>query len=470
MSRTRRSRSVKSPARPDEDAGLRRIPSVETLLSSDPFEPLLERWGRSEVKEELARQLDAFRRDPSTLAGEPAAIAELVGARLERALAPSLRPLINATGVIIHTNLGRSPIGAELLRGAEAPIAAYANLEFDLEEGTRGKRDEHVAELAARLFGCESAILVNNNASAVLLLLAATARGREVIVSRGELVEIGGSFRVPEVIVQGGAILREVGTTNRTRASDYAAACGSETAAFLRVHRSNFEIVGFTESPEIGELVEISRAKGVPLFYDEGSGRVVDLAPYGFSPGPTLRELIAAGMDAVTCSTDKLIGATQGGLILGKRSIVEACARHPLMRALRAGKESYAVVGETLRAFLMGRQEELIPIYGMLASPLEAIRRRAEAIARELEGASVRETSAALGGGTTPAETIPSAGVALLPAAGADAFRKALLRLPRPIVTRIESDEVIVDLRTVFPEDDGAVLESLAAALAEPGS
>ncbi|MCA1734056.1 MAG: L-seryl-tRNA(Sec) selenium transferase, partial [Acidobacteria bacterium] len=373
MSRTRRIRPAAPVSAPDDPAALRRIPSVEKLLSSSPFEPLLNRWGRLEVKQELGRQLDAFRSDPSTIASEPEAIADLVAARLDRALAPSLRPVINATGIIIHTNLGRSPIGATLLGGANAAITAYANLEFDLDEGARGKRDAHLSELASRLFGCEAAILVNNNASAVLLLLAATARGREVIVSRGELVEIGGSFRVPEVITQGGAILREVGTTNRTRAADYANAAGPETAAMLRVHRSNFEILGFTETPEPADLVEISRSRGIPLFYDEGSGRVVDLVSYGFSSAPTLRQLVASGIDAVTCSTDKLIGATQGGLILGTRAIVDACARHPLMRALRAGKESYAVVGETLRAFLTGKQEELIPIYAMLAQPLEAI-------------------------------------------------------------------------------------------------
>ncbi|HEY0593912.1 MAG TPA: L-seryl-tRNA(Sec) selenium transferase [Thermoanaerobaculia bacterium] len=467
MTRTRRSRSAAQAAEPAADAGLRRIPSVEKLLSSAPFGPLLARYGRGEVKEELARQLDEFRRNPASIEGEPGTIAGLVEGRLGRALAPSLRPVINGTGIIIHTNLGRSPVGAALLDSAASRIVSYSNLEFDLSSGSRGKRDEHVAELAARLFGCEAAILVNNNASAVLLLLAATARGREVVVSRGELVEIGGSFRVPDVIVQGGAILREVGTTNRTRASDYASAAGKETAALLRVHRSNFEIVGFTESPRLGELVAVARAKGVPLFYDEGSGRVVDLARYGFSSGATLREIIASGVDAVTCSTDKLIGATQGGLILGKRTLIEACARHPLMRALRAGKESYAVIGETLRAFLTGRHEESIPIYAMLAAPLESLRARAEAIARAVPGASARETRAALGGGTTPSETIASAGIAIRPAGGADAFRRRLLDLPRPVVTRIEDDDVILDVRTVFPADDGAVVESLARAVGE---
>ncbi len=467
MTRTRRSRSNAPPAVSPADAGRRRIPSVEKLLSSAPFGPLLARFGRSEVKDELARQLDDFRRDPSTIEGEAAAIAGMVEGRLDRALTPSLRPVINATGIIIHTNLGRSPLGGGLLDSAAARIASYSNLEFDLATGMRGKRDEHVAELAARLFGCEGAILVNNNASAVLLLLAATARGREVVVSRGELVEIGGSFRVPEVIVQGGAILREVGTTNRTRASDYAAAAGKETAALLRVHRSNFEIVGFTESPELSELVAVARAKGVPLFYDEGSGRVVDLERYGFSSGPTLREIIASGVDAVTCSTDKLIGATQGGLILGRRSVIEACAKHPLMRALRAGKESYAVIGETLRAFLTGKQEELVPIYAMLAAPLEALRGRAESIARSVPGAAVRETRAALGGGTTPTEMIASAGIAIRPSGGADALRRRLLSLARPIVTRIEDDELILDVRTVFPADDDAVAASVAAAVRE---
>lgn len=387
-----------------------------------------------------------------------------VEGRLSLSNAPSLRPVINATGVIIHTNLGRAPIDPQLLATTAGVIAGYSNLELDLETGKRGRRNEHLSDLAARLFGCEAALLVNNNASAVLLLLAALGRGREVIVSRGELVEIGGSFRVPEVIVQGGAILREVGTTNRTRVSDYSEAISGATSAILRVHRSNFDIVGFTESASIADLARLAADKGVPLLYDEGSGRVVDLEKYGFSTAPTLAELFRLGVTAVSCSTDKLIGATQGGLILGTREIIEQCARHPLMRALRVGKESYAIVGETLRAFLAGQHEERIPIYRMLAMPEKELRQRAEILAGAVGGVVV-ETRVALGGGTTPTQTTASCGVAFEGAG--EAVRDALLRLPRPVIVRIDEGKMILDLRTVFPEDDAYVEESLKRVMAD---
>jgi L-seryl-tRNA(Ser) seleniumtransferase len=435
---------------------LSRIPSVERLLASAPFCPLIEGWGRSEVKKRLVEQLDSFRREPDELTADEAEIAGLVRARIERSLGSSLRSAINATGIIIHTNMGRSPIDARVWAAAAELATGYSNLELDLETGRRGRREGHVSEIASRLFGCESAILVNNNASAVLLLLAANARDREVVVSRGELVEIGGSFRVPDVIVQGGARLREVGTTNRTRAGDFAAALGPETAAFLRVHRSNFQIVGFTESPSIAEMVAASKESGVPLFYDEGSGRVVDLAPYGFGGEETIRQLFEAGVDVVTCSTDKLIGATQGGLIMGPREIIERCARHPLMRALRVGKESYAIVAETLRAFLAEKHEDLVPIYRMIASPIETLLERAGAIAAR-SGGTLIETRAALGGGTTPTESLASAGVAFSPAAGPDALREALLRWRRPILARIDEGLLIVDVRTIDPADDDEV-------------
>jgi L-seryl-tRNA(Ser) seleniumtransferase len=441
---------------------LSRIPSVERLLASEPFLPLIEGWGRSEVKKRLVEQLDSFRREPDGLTADEGEIAILVRERIDRSFSSSLRRAINGTGIVIHTNMGRSPIDARVWASAAELTTGYSNLELDLETGRRGRREGHLAEIASRLFGCESAVLVNNNASAVLLLLAATARDREVVVSRGELVEIGGSFRVPDVIVQGGARLREVGTTNRTRAGDYTTACGPQTAAFLRVHRSNFQIVGFTESPSIEEMVAASKQSGVPLFYDEGTGRAVDLAPYGFEGEETIRQLFEAGVDVVTCSTDKLIGATQGGLILGPREIIEQCARHPLMRALRVGKESYAIVAETLRAFLAGKHEELVPIYRMIASPIETLRERAAAIAAA-SGGTVIETRAALGGGTTPTESIASAGVAFSPPDGPDALREGLLRWPCPILARIDEGRLIIDVRTIDRADDDQVARAAGA-------
>jgi L-seryl-tRNA(Ser) seleniumtransferase len=417
---------------------------------------LLEEFGRARLKGAVASHLDSLRRERTPWNERDAASA--IRALAAQSTSSTLRRVINGSGVIIHTNLGRAPIAPALWQRAAEVTSGYSNLEFDLAAGERGVRDEHLTALCATLFGCEAAILTNNNASAVLLLLSAVARGREVIVSRGELVEIGGAFRVPHVIQQGGARLREVGTTNRTRARDYAEAAGGESAAILRVHRSNFEIVGFTETPSIEEMIDVARAKRIPLLYDEGSGRVVDLAKYGFASSATIRDLIAAGVDVVTCSTDKLIGATQGGLILGSEEIVAKCRKHPLMRAVRAGKESYAVISETLRAFATGRQEEEITIYAMLSTPLDSLRARAEELVR---GTTCRVVASdcALGGGTTPSETIPSIAIAVSGDAAANAAR--FLANDPPIVGRIVDDAFTIDVRTLLEPDFVAVRAAL---------
>jgi L-seryl-tRNA(Ser) seleniumtransferase len=436
------------------DSALRAIPSVERILSAAALGPLIEELGRERVKEAVVLHLQRLR--SARQAYDERDALEAVAATLASSTASSLRRVINATGVIIHTNLGRSPIDPALWQRAAGVVTGYSNLELDLEAGERGARDEHLSSLCATLFGCEAAILTNNNAAGTLLLLASTAAGRDVLVSRGELVEIGGGFRVPDVIQQGGAKLREVGTTNRTRARDYAEAATKKSAAILKVHRSNFEIVGFTESPSVEELVEVAKAKKLPLLYDEGSGRVVDLAPYGFARQETLRELIAKGVDAVTCSTDKLIGASQGGLILGRAAIVDRCRRHPLLRAMRAGKESYAIVGETLRAFATGKHEEQIPIYRMLSTPLEALRARAAKLVRGM-AARVIDSDCALGGGTTPAESIPS--VAIEVPGNANELHARFLG--QRIVGRIVNDRFTLEVRTLLEEDLPHVAEAL---------
>jgi L-seryl-tRNA(Ser) seleniumtransferase len=430
------------------DSALRALPAVERVLSSPPFSDLAETFGRARVKDGVVAHLGRLR--ATHAAYDEAAAADAVRGELARSTTGSLRRVINGSGVIIHTNLGRSPIDEALWGRAGDAVAGYSNLELDLDAGGRGARDEHLSSLCATLFGCEAAILANNNAAAVLLLLSAVARDGEVIVSRGELVEIGGGFRVPDVIQQGGARLREVGTTNRTRAGDYQAAVSDRSAALLRVHRSNFDIVGFTETPSVDELIAVARGAKLPLLYDEGSGRVVDLQKYGFASGETVRELIAKGVDAVTCSTDKLIGATQGGLILGRAEIVGRCRKHPLMRALRAGKESYAVIGETLRAFATEKHEREIPIYRMLAAPLEALRARGGEL---VEGTRclVIDSRCALGGGTTPAETIPSVAVEVPGDASANYAR--FLRNDPPIVGRIVDDRFTIEVRTLLERD-----------------
>ncbi|MGZ8867550.1 MAG: L-seryl-tRNA(Sec) selenium transferase [Thermoanaerobaculia bacterium] len=433
-------------------AVLRSIPSVERILSTPVFVSLASEFGRERVKDAVSRHLGSLRASKTSWE-EGKAVAAVLGMT-----SPTLRRVINATGVIIHTNLGRSPIGSALWAGSAGLVTGYSNLEFDLEAGERGKRDGHLTDICRSLFGCEAAILTNNNAAAVLLLLSAIAAKKEVVVSRGELVEIGGGFRVPDVIQQGGAKLREVGTTNRTRARDYADVVTKKTAAILRVHRSNFDIVGFTATPTVAELVEVARSKKVPMLYDEGSGRIVDLAPYGFPSSPTIRELMAAGVDALTCSTDKLICATQGGLILGSDEIVSRCRKHPLMRALRAGKESYAVIGETLRAFATGNHESSVPVYRMLATPVEELRQRANDLARGTT-AKVKDSTAVLGGGTTPTETMPS--VALAIDGHATELHQRFLGMIPPVVGRIADDAFTLDLRTVLAED----LPALRAAL-----
>lgn len=445
-------------AAPADRDSLRRIPSMDSMLADPAFASLESAWGREPVKEAIRAHLASLRSSGNVADFSLASLAVAVASALDRSMRTSLRRVINGSGIIIHTNLGRSPIAPGAWDAARELVTGYSNLEFDLTTGGRGKRHLHVSDLAARLFGCEAALLVNNNAAAVLLVLSTLAPGKEVIVSRGELVEIGGAFRVPDVIQQGGAKLREVGTTNRTRATDFAAAIGRRTGAILSVHQSNFQIVGFTEEPELAELARVAKTKKVPFVIDEGSGRVVDLARYGFRSQPTVRELLEAGADVVTCSTDKLIGSAQGGLILGRREILERCASHPLMRAIRPGKETFALVGDSLASFLGGRHEEQIPIYRQLAAPLAALRARAERVAAG-SGAAVVDSEAALGGGTTPAETIPS--VAVAPEGNATRMQEALLARALPIVTRIREERLLVDMRTVDPAEDDEVAASL---------
>ena len=452
-------RKAPAPAADSEAGNFLSIPSVERLLSSPSLGPLIDEFGRDRVKQSVVAHLGSIR-SAGVSFDEGDAVRD-VGERLAASMASTLRRVINATGVIIHTNLGRSPIAPAILNQAGEVLSGYSNLEFDLAAGDRGKRDEHLSAICASLFGCQAAVLTNNNAAGTLLLLAAMAAKREVIVSRGELVEIGGAFRVPDVIQQGGAKLREVGTTNRTRASDYAEAATKKSAAILRVHRSNFDIVGFTETPAIEQMVEVARAKKLPLLYDEGSGRVVDLSKYGFAKSDTVRELIAKGVDAITCSTDKLIGATQGGLILGREEIVAKCRRHPLMRALRTGKESYAVIGATLRAFATAKHEELVPIYRMLATPVEALRARATEITRGTK-ARIIDSRSVLGGGTTPTQTIPSIAIAV--PGNANELHAKFLAMATPIVGTIEDDVFRLDLRTVLASDLPALRTALAAA------
>ena len=412
-------------------------------------------------------------------AGEPrgdadidiaARIESLATAQIEEQFAPTLQPAINATGVIVHTNLGRAPLADTALARVAAVARGYSTLEYDLALGGRGRRDRHAEARLCRLTGAEAAIVVNNNAAATLLILAALAAGREVIVSRGELVEIGGGFRVPDVMTQSGATLREVGTTNRTRLADYAAAIGDKTALILRVHPSNYRIEGFTERPALTDLVGLGRRFSVPVAEDLGSGylRGPDPAPSAHGE-PAVEDSIAAGVDVCCFSGDKLLGGPQAGVILGRRGLVEPMREHPLTRALRVGKMTYAALDATLGEYAAGRAAATIPVRRMLAMRDDEIRRRAETIAaaiEQLDGwrAEARAATAAVGGGSAPGIELPTWIVAVeKDGAGADALAERLRRTTPPIIARIERDRLVLDLRTVFPEEDPQILELLRA-------
>jgi L-seryl-tRNA(Ser) seleniumtransferase len=385
-----------------------------------------------------------------------------VRARLDADHARSLVAVINATGVIVHTNLGRAPLAAVATARVASLASGYTNLEYDLAKGGRGRRDAHAERLICRLTGAEAAIIVNNNAAATLVSLAALGAGREVIISRGELVEIGGGFRVPDVMAQSGARLREVGTTNRTRVSDYAAAISDRTALILRVHPSNFTIEGFAERPHVQDLVALGRRFGIPVVEDLGSGFLgfpTDIAALGDEP--SVVDSVAAGVSLVMFSGDKLLGGPQSGIIAGVADAVALVRRHPLMRAVRADKMTYAALEATLEEYAAGRAIDAIPVVRMIALPADAIGRRADAFSARIAAAGIRadvvKGSSTIGGGSAPGTTLPTHLVAItLPATR---LESALRAQRPPVIARIENERVLLDLRTVPPEQD----EELAA-------
>ena len=434
---------------------------------------LEEEFGRAAVVEALREEASALRGAVAAGYSVPddveEAIVRAVPGRLAAARAHSLRPVINATGVIVHTNLGRAPLSPGAIERVRAVAAGYSNLEYDLARGERGRRDLHADRLIAKLTGSETAVVVNNNAAATLLVLAALAAGREVVVSRGELVEIGGGFRVPDVMAQSGAILREVGTTNRTRAADYAAALSDKTALILRVHPSNFRIEGFVERPRLAELVTIGRKLGVPVVEDQGSGYLgSDEAPPALRDEPSVTASIAAGADVVMFSGDKLLGGPQAGIVAGRETFVSPIRKHPLMRALRADKMTYAALEATLQDYAAGRAARTVPVARMLALTESDIAARADVVIGNV-GATALELlvipgSSTVGGGGAPGSSLPTRLLAVShPTLSASALEARLRSWDPPIVARIEDDRVVIDLRTVLPEQDGAVADALSA-------
>jgi L-seryl-tRNA(Ser) seleniumtransferase len=454
-----------------------RVPRVQSLLVS---------YGHDSVVDAARVVLDRLRQEiGSGLLNEDAlelalsGLEDAIESQLRQSLGYSLRPVINATGVILHTNLGRAPLGNAAIEHIRETAASYSNLEFDLAAGARGKRDVHVDRLFQRLLTAEvksgihanvSTIVVNNNAAAVLLALNTVADGGEVIVSRGELVEIGGSFRIPDVMAKSGTILREVGTTNRTRAADYERAITGRTRLLLRVHRSNFEITGFTEQASTAELVALARKRGIPLMEDLGSGALFDLRSMGISGEPGVLDSLRSGVDIVTYSGDKLLGGPQAGLVSGDSALIARMRSNSLFRALRVDKLIYAALEATLLAYVR-RDHDAIPTLRMMRLSKEAIGERADALAARIAAPKVKieivDGASILGGGAAPSSTLPTRLLALAcEGLSADELAAGLRSSEPPIIARVEEGRVLLDLRTVLPEQDAAVVAALGRIVA----
>src|SRR5260221_4090148 len=457
---------------------LRQIPSVDELLAQPRLMALSKRVDRNLVVE-VARAVLADLRGRiaedsnwTAISLDGASVEELISAQVEKILSRSLQPVINATGVILHTNLGRAPLTESVVREFRRSATQYSNLEYDLEAGARGKRDVHTGELLTRLTGAEASIVVNNCAAAVLVTLAALARGGEVIVSRGELIEIGDGFRIPEIMEQSGAVLREVGTTNRTRIADYENAINEKTCVILRVHPSNFTVSGFTEKPEVAELIALGQRTRLPVVEDLGSGCLVDLSPVGINE-PTARESVEAGFSLVLFSGDKMLGGPQAGIIAGKKELVQKVRRHPLFRALRVDKLTIAAMEATLHAYLRGAWKE-IPALRMMQMSFEEISARTDAFYRTLSAkianadaeVEIGDGRSLVGGGSTPAQSLPTRVIGFASARHSASELEVRLRTgATPVVARIEEERLLIDLRTVFPEQESALAEALAQVL-----
>ena len=486
---------------------LRDLPSVEQLLKNAPH--LIERYGRPLTLDALRSTLSSararFKLDP-----QPALPSmDLILAEAESHLAAwtraSLQPVINATGVILHTNLGRAPLSNATLRAMTEAGASYSNLEYDLETGKRGSRLIHAEEILKKLLGVEAALVVNNNASAVLLVLSALANKKRVVIPRSQLVEIGGGFRLPDVMKQSGAKLVEIGTTNKVRLSDFEEALGlspshspsvtvresvtksveairesakesvdhiresakeSVDGLIMRAHRSNFKIIGFTEEPELKQIVDVAHKAGVFVVDDLGSGALIDTATYGFAHEPTVQESLSAGVDIVCFSGDKLLGGPQAGIIVGRKALLDKIKKHPLARAVRADKTCLAGLAATLTHYLLDEAEREIPVVRMMSLPLEQIRSRTEAWRADIGHGEVIQSESTVGGGSLPEETIPTYALALA-VPSPDKFLKQLREANPAVIARTENAKVLLDPRTVLPSQDAVLISTLESLLME---
>lgn len=456
---------------------LRKLPSVDKLLQTDALLPLVDRHGHEVVVSAARSALDEARLQ--ILGGQPALsavdLAQAVVQRVSSEIQPSLLPVINATGVIIHTNLGRALLSERAKSAMQQAASAYSNLEYTLSAGGRGSRYVHAAELLCRLTGAEAAVVVNNNAGALVLALSALAKNADVIISRGQLVEIGGGFRVPDIMAQSGCHLVEVGTTNRTYVQDYEQAIvPGQTGLLLAVHASNYHISGFTAQPSLAELAQLARRHNIPLMEDLGSGTLLDAASFGLAHEPTMQESLAAGVDLVTASGDKLLGGPQAGLLLGRKDIIEKLKQHPLIRALRVDKITLAALQATLLAYLENKAVDEIPVWRMIAANPAMLGRRARRWQRALRKTpqlakaplEIVKTVSTVGGGSLPGQTLPTQALAIgVDQADALAERLRTSAGQPPVIARIENNRVIFDPRTVLPEQDKLLIAAIKHAL-----
>ena len=457
---------------------LRRIPAIEQLLSHEPFLAMQEHYSRDLITEAL-RTITAEIRGQILTAEivEPpdkSAYAALVRAELESLTAPALRPIVNVTGTITHTNFGRSLLSASAAESLAQAAANYVNLEYDLDTGGRGHRDQLTEPLLQRLTGCEASTVVNNNAAAVLLALNTLACGKEVIVSRGELIEIGGAFRIPDVMEASGAILREVGTTNRTHLRDYENAISENTALILKVHPSNYQVVGFASTPTMEELTELGRQHNIPTMEDLGSGSLIDLTRYALPHEPVVSERISAGVDVVTFSGDKLLGGSQAGIIVGRLAPIEKIRQNPLMRALRVGKLTIAVLEATLRLYLNEEDmTEKLPMLQRYTRSVTELRKIGEQLAHHLQKIfgdtiqlTVEDSTAQIGSGSLPIDTLPSLAISLhSPQISAETLAARFRAQPIPVIGRVQDERLRFDVRTVFETELAHIVEAAKAVM-----
>ncbi len=435
------------------------LPSIDTLLRASAG--LETQYGHAGTVRALRETVERARQ--AVLAGGPipdsASLIEQAAAALARDAQPTLRPVINASGVIIHTNLGRAPLSAAALDAIRAVGGGYSTLEYDLEPGQRGKRDRHIERILRDVTGAEAGMVVNNNAAGVLLALTALAAGREAIISRGQLVEIGGSFRVPDVMQQSGARMVEVGTTNRTHLGDYASAITADCAAIVRAHASNFKVIGFTETVPLADLAALAHERGLWLLDDIGSGTLIDTTQFDLAPEPLVQDSLAAGADLVMFSGDKLLGGPQAGIIVGRADLIDRLKRHPLARAIRADKLCLAGLSATLEHYRRGEALDQVPVWRMIGASPDALRARAESWAAEV-GGDVIPSESTVGGGSLPGETLPT--WALSPRVERPNAAAARLRAHQPpVIARVAQGRLLLDPRTVLPEQDADLLAAL---------